>query len=134
MTRETLSSDELNRPLGVFVQAVKTPARGDLIFVSGLTSRAPDGSIVGVGDVRAQTRQILENMKKILAQGGATLDDVVKVTVFIRNMNDFDAIHEVRRQYFTNNRPASSMVEVSRLVDEELLIEIEAIAVVNDEE
>jgi 2-iminobutanoate/2-iminopropanoate deaminase len=128
MMRETLHTDDLNAPLGVFVQAVKVSAPRDLIFVSGLTSRRPDGSIIGIGDVRTQTRQILENLKRILATGGATLDDIVKVTVFIRNMEDFPAIHEIRREYFTNNRPASSMVQVSRLVDEDLLIEIEAIA------
>lgn len=128
MTNEVLHTSDLNEPLGIFSQAVQVPANGHFIFVSGLTSRASDKSIVGVGDVKAQTRQILENMTKILGEGGATLADIVKVTVFIRDMNDFDAIHEVRREFFGNSRPASSMVEVSRLVDEELLIEIEAIA------
>ena len=96
--------------------------------MSGLTARTAQG-IVGRGDVGAQTRQVLESLKAILAEAGASLEDVVKVTVFIRNMADFKAIHEVRAQYFPKDPPASTMVEVSRLVDEDLLIEIEATAV-----
>jgi reactive intermediate/imine deaminase len=107
---------------------VATPAR--MIFVSGLISLDETGSVVGPGDIRAQTRQILENLKAILAEGNASLDDVVKVTVFVRDMGDFQAIHEVRGEYFTKDLPASTMVEVSRLVDERLLIEIEAVAVI----
>jgi reactive intermediate/imine deaminase len=109
---------------------VAAPAR--MIFVSGLVAHDETGSVVGPGDIRAQTRQILENLKAILAEGNATLDDVVKVTVFIRDMGDFQAIHEVRGEYFTKDLPASTMVEVSRLVDERLLIEIEAVAVLEE--
>jgi reactive intermediate/imine deaminase len=103
-----------------------------MIFVSGLTSRDQSGDVVGVGDIRAQTRQVLENLNAILAEGGATLEDVVKVSVFIRDMGDFKAIHEIRSEYFPSNPPASTMVEVSRLVDERSLIEIEAVAVLED--
>jgi reactive intermediate/imine deaminase len=131
MTKRILSSPQLSKPVGVFSQAtmVSTPER--MIFVSGLTARDTDGKVVGVGDAGAQTRQVLENLKAILAEGGAGLDDVVRVTVYIRNMADFKAIHEVRAQYFTANPPASTMVEVSRLVDEDMLIEIEATAVLS---
>jgi 2-iminobutanoate/2-iminopropanoate deaminase len=130
MAKEELVSSKLNRPLGVFSQATKIAAQGTLVFVSGLTSRAPDGTVVGVGDVRKQTETILENMQSVLAEAGGSLDDVVKLTVYIRNMKDFAAIHEVRRRYFRPPLPASTMVEVSMLVDPELLIEIEAIAVI----
>ncbi len=128
MAHEALHSSELGPPVGVFVQATRVEAKGHVIYVSGLTSRGADNSVVGVGDIRAQTRQVLENLKKILATAGATLDDVVKVTVFIRDMKHFKEIHEVRAQYFTGVLPASSMVEVSRLVHPDCLIEIEAIA------
>ena len=130
MAKQVLRSDRLAPPVGVFSQAVKVPARGHFIYVSGLTSRAPDGTTHAPGDVREQTRHILENLKLILAEGGATLDDVVRVVVYIRDMNDFKAIHEVRAQYFTKDPPASTMVEVSRLVNADMLVEIEATAVV----
>lgn len=130
MPKEELVSKQLNHPLGVFSQATKVPATGTLVFVSGLTSRAPDGSVVGEGDIRVQTETILNNMQAVLAEAGGTLDDIVKVTVYIRDMKDFDAIHEVRRRYFKPPLPASTMVEVSMLVDPRLLIEIEAVAVV----
>ena len=131
MAKRIVQSDKLSKPIGVFSQAVKVPASGQLIFVSGLTARDAAGALVGRGDVRAQTRKILENLRAILTEAGATLEDVVKVTVFIRNMDrDFRAIHEVRAEFFHRNPPASTMVEVSRLVDPDHLIEIEAIAVV----
>ncbi len=130
MAKEQVVSKQLNRPLGVFSQATKIEAQGTLVFVSGLTSRAPDGSVVGVGDVKLQTETILNNMQSILQEAGGSIDDIVKVTVYIRNMKDFAAIHEVRQRYFKSPLPASTMVEVSMLVDEKLLIEIEAIAVI----
>lgn len=129
MSKTIVHSNKLSRPIGVFSQAVKVPVCGHLVFVSGLTSRDSDGKIVGKGDVKAQTRKILENLKVILAEAGATLEDVVKVSVFIRDMErHFRAIHEVRAEFFPKNPPASTMVEVSRLVDPDHLIEIEAVA------
>lgn len=129
MIRE-VRSGELNRPLGVFSQAIKVDASGELLFISGLTSRDADGNVVGAGDIKLQTETILENMKRLLAEAGGSMADIVKVTVFIRDMEQFDEIHEVRRRYFSEPYPASSMVEVSRLVSPEHLIEIEAIAAV----
>ncbi|TAJ97552.1 RidA family protein [bacterium] len=131
MAKEIIHSDKLSKPIGVFSQAVKVPAKGHLIFVSGLTARDPSGNVVGRGDIRAQTRRTLENLRAVLAEAGTTLEDVVKVTVFIRHMErDFKPIHEVRAEFFPNNPPASTMVEVSRLVEPDHLIEIEAIAVI----
>jgi 2-iminobutanoate/2-iminopropanoate deaminase len=86
--------------------------------------------VVGEGDITLQTETVLSNLRTILEEAGATLDDVVKVTVFIRHMEEFDQIHAVRRRYFQPPYSASSMVEVSRLIDPRSLIEIEAIAVV----
>ncbi len=130
MAKQELRNRKLNAPLGVFSQATKIEAQGSLVFVSGLTSRDADGNVVGVGDVKKQTETILENMQIILKDGGGSLEDVTKVTVYIRDMKDFDAIHAVRRRYFKPPLPASTMVEVSMLVSPELLIEIEAIAVI----
>lgn len=123
-------SKKLNTPLGVFSQAMKVTNAPALLFVSGLTSRDPSGAVVGVGDIKLQAETILENMKAILEEAGGSLADIVKLTVFIRDMEQFDEIHEVRKRYFSPPLPASSMVEVSRLVSKELLIEIEAIAAI----
>jgi len=133
MAHQILHSNKLSDPAGVFVQATRVPTGSDVIHVSGLTSRAKDGSVYAPGDITAQTRHILEILKTILAEAGATLDDVAKVTVYITNMDDFDAIHAVRRDYFVNTKPASTMVEVSKLVHEDMLIEIEAVAYVQSE-
>lgn len=130
MAKEIVRSDKLPPPAGVFSQAVKVPAQGHLIYVSGLTSRNLDGSTYAPGDVRAQTRRILDNLALLLAECGATLRDVVRVVVYIRDMADFKAIHEVRAEYFPTDLPASTMVEVARLVHDDMLIEIEATAVV----
>lgn len=130
MAKQELRNKNLNAPLGVFSQAIQIEAAGQLVFVSGLTSRDPDGNVVGIGDVQKQTEVILDHMQTILADAGGSLDDVCKVTVYIRDMKDFKAIHEVRHRYFKPPLPASTMVEVSMLVSPELLIEIEAIAVI----
>lgn len=123
-----IKSAKLNQPLGVFSQALKVSGSGSFVFVSGLTSRAHDGSVVGVGDITLQTETILKNLRAILQEAGGSLDTVVKVGVFIRDMNHFKEIHEVRRRYFKAPYPASTMVEVSRMVSPEHLIEIEATA------
>lgn len=127
--KSEVRSEKLNTPLGVFSQATRVDTSdGTILYISGLTSRAPDGSVVGADDVALQTRTILENMQAILAEVNGTLADVVKVTVFIRDMEDFKEIHAVRSQFFKQPLPASTMVEVSRLVSPEHLIEIEAVA------
>jgi enamine deaminase RidA (YjgF/YER057c/UK114 family) len=84
---------------------------------------------VGVGDIRAQTEQVIKNMRTILRAEGADLENLVKVTVFTTDMRYFDAISEVRRRHFTGNLPASTIVEVSKLAQPDLLIEIEGVAV-----
>lgn len=125
-----ITSREVSAPYGIWSQAMKVAAGTDLIFVSGLTAREPDGSVHGEGDIRAQTERVLESLTHILEADGATLADVVKVTVFVRDITEFDTIHAVRKEFFSEPYPASSMVEVSRLADDRSLIEIEAIAAV----
>ena len=114
---------------GAFSAGMEAPA-GRTVYVSGMVSMDAGGNVVGEGDIRLQTQTVLENVKAALEAAGGTLRDIVKVTVFIRNMGDYDAIHEVRRRYFEEPYPASSMVEVSALIDPRLLIEIEAVAVI----
>ena len=130
MAKTILQSSEVAVPGGIMSQGVAVPT-GRMVFVSGQVARGVDGQLVGRGDIRAQTRKVLENVRAVLAEGGATMDDVVKVTVFVTNLADnFSAIHEVRAEFFSSGYPASTLVGISRLVDPDMLIEIEAVAVV----
>ena len=130
MAKTILQSSEVATPAGIMSQGVAVSA-GRMVFASGQVARGVDGQLVGRGDIRAQTRKVLENTQAVLAEAGATLDDVVKVTVFVTNIAEhFSAIHEVRAEFFKSDYPASTLVEISRLVDPDMLIEIEAIAVV----
>ncbi|MBK5958348.1 enamine deaminase RidA [Rhodoplanes elegans] len=130
MTKQELSTDKLIKPLGHYAQAAVVEARGKMVFVSGMTARRADGSIAGIGDIEAQTRQVIENIKSALETAGGTLDHVCRVDVYVRNMEHFQQIHKVRREYFKPPLPASTLVEVTKLASPEYLIEINAIAVV----
>ena len=105
---------------------------GDTIYVSGQASLDVNKELVGRGDVAVQTRQVLDNMKVVLAAAGATLDDVVKVTVYLVDRDDRARVNEVRKAYFGANRPASTLVEVSRFPIDGMLVEMEAVAVVRN--
>ena len=98
--------------------------------MAGMTARRPDGSIAGVGDIEVQTRQVLENVKAAVEAAGGTMDDICRVDVYVRNMEHFEKIHKVRREYFKPPAPASTMVEIAKMTSPEYLIEINAIAVV----
>ena len=130
MSKQQVRSDKLRQPSGVFSHATAIEARGRLVFISGMTSRRTDGSIAGIGDIEAQTRQVCENIKAAVEAAGGTLHDVCRVDVYVRNMEHFEAIHKVRREYFKPPLPASTMVEVTKMVSPDYLIEINAIAVV----
>ena len=132
MAKTQITTERLRQPSGHFSQATTIEARGRLVFVSGMTARRPDGSVAGVGDVEAQTRQVLDNIKAAMEAAGGTLDDVCRVDVYIRNMEHFDTIHKVRREYFKPPLPASTMVEVTKMVSPDYLIEISAIGVIPD--
>jgi enamine deaminase RidA (YjgF/YER057c/UK114 family) len=129
MAKRQIVTDRLRQPNGHFSQATLIEASGRLLFVSGMTARRPDGSIAGPGDIEAQTRQVCENIKAAVEAAGGTLDDVCRLDVYVRNIEHFETIHQVRREYFAAPPPASTMVEVSGMVSPEYLIEISAIAV-----
>jgi len=131
MSRRVITSPTLPAPMrgGAFSAGTEAPA-GRTIYVSGQVSMDTEGSVVGERDVKLQTETVLEHVKTVLEEAGGGMDDVVKVTVFITDMGFYDEIHEVRRRYFEEPYPASSMVEVSALIDPRLLIEIEAVAVI----
>lgn len=130
MAKQRVVSPELHAPLGHFSHATAIEATGRLVFLSGMTALNRDGGVTGVGDITAQTHQVCQNLKAAVEAAGGSLDDIVRVDVFVRNIEDFAAIHAVRRQYFTGVPPASTMVEVSKFVNKDYLIEINAIAVV----
>ncbi len=130
MPKQQLSTTRIGPPNGHFSQATVTEARGKLVFISGMTARNAQGGITGVGDIEAQTRQVCENIKAAVEEAGGTMDDICRVDVYVRNIEHFDVIHKVRREYFKSPPPASTMVEVTKMVKPEYLIEINAIAVV----
>ena len=129
MPKQQITSDKLSRPSGHFSQATVTEARGRMVFISGMTAKKSDGTMAGIGDPEAQTRQVCENLKAAIEAAGGTMDDICRVDVYIRNMEHFDLIHKARRDYFTAPAPASTMVEGGKMTSPDALIEISAIAV-----
>lgn len=113
-------------PLSHYADAVRA---GDLLFVSGVVPVDAQGRLVGGDDVVAQARVVFENMRRVLAAAGAGPQDVVKVTVFLTDVDDRPKINPVRQEFFGPTRPASTLVEVSRLAIPGAKIEVEAVAV-----
>ena len=105
---------------------------GSMVWVAGTTATGPDGLIVGRGDPAAQTRQVLENVKSALERAGARLDHVVRTRIYVRNVADWETIGRVHGQYFGQVRPAATLVEVSGLVDPDMLVEIGVDACIAD--
>ena len=132
MPKKQITSAKIRQPSGHFSHATMIEARGRIVFISGMTSRRADGTIAGVGDIEVQTRQVCENLKAAVEEAGGTMDDICRVDVYIRNMEQFDAIHKVRREYFKEPLPASTMVEIVKMTHPDYLIEINAIAVIPD--
>src|SRR5205814_5427311 len=130
MAKRQIQSDKIRQPSGHFSHAISAEAKGRLVFISGMTARRPDGSIAGIGDIEAQTRQVCENIKSAVEGAGGSMDDIVRVDVYVRNMEHFDTIHKVRREYFKSPPPASTMVEICKMTSPDYLIEINAIAVI----
>jgi len=131
MNKTPINPDTVSKPIKpYFAQAVKSSS-GNLLFISGQISVDAKGNLVGKGDIKAQTRQVLENIQAILRSVGASLENIVKVTVFLTDLRNFEAVAEVRSEYFKGNPPASTLVGVNGLVSPDFLIEIEAIAVVD---
>ncbi len=127
MDKKVISTEKAPAALGPYSQAIKA---GNMIFVSGQIPFVPETMELISEDVQEQTKQSLENVKAILEEAGASLNDVVKAGVFIKDMNDFAKINEIYAEYFTDNKPARACVEVARL-PKDVKVEIEVIAVVD---
>ena len=100
---------------------------GDLLFISGMTACDAQGEVLDKGNVVEQTRDVFEAIKKVLKEVGADFSDVLKVTVYLRNIEDRQKINPIRQEYFGSHRPASTLVEVNKLVHEDMLVEIDAV-------
>jgi 2-iminobutanoate/2-iminopropanoate deaminase len=129
MPKTQIVSPKIRQPSGHFSHATVAEARGRFLFISGMTARRPDG---GIGDIEAQTRQVCENVKAAVEAAGGSMDDICRVDVYVRNMEHFEQIHKVRREYFKPPAPASTMVEVCKMTSPDYLIEMNAIAVIAD--
>jgi enamine deaminase RidA (YjgF/YER057c/UK114 family) len=114
MPKTQIVSAKLRQPSGHFSNATMIEARGRLVFISGMTARRADGTIAGIGDIEAQTRQVCENVKSAVEQAGGTMDDICRVDVFVRNMEHFDQITKCGANISSRRHPPPPWLRSAR--------------------
>ena len=128
MPKQVLQPKSLPVPKPAYSPGIR---KGNLVFTAGMIPQDEQGNMVGEGDIAAQTEQCLMNMRTVLAEGGATLDDVVKCTIFLSDISNSGAMNEVYKKFFPHDKPGRTTVQAA-LARPQMLVEIEAIAVLDD--